>query len=423
MSAAGCFFCVSGSLGIVALAMPLGVSEASPAPPIASALPRAARLPTLSPPLRLPPLSRPAPAGLFALAKVPARLIAARPVVSATPAQSLADRAYHKLAAGDKPGAAADFRAYLASHPADSHVWLDLAYLDADLAQWDLAVGDIDRYIALKPADDKAKLQRAYYLDSVKRTNAALKAFVALQISADPEVAKAAKAEVVARASAPGKPERGDVFGYIQNESRFGDNFYGFDARRSLGRAALSPYIILHYTADTRSGAGQGAQIFNDNAAVLDLGVRARIGANGPYVFVEAGEGFGLLKQGTKTDLRYGLAYSGDFGNPLGGHTTLDASIATYSRYTNTIMYAGLAHDFPLKGRFRGLVGANIALDAHREYANNYGEILAGVEYTTRRVKYRLVAAGGAYFSRGVGVPAKSTYLTIRPQVLFGFGL
>lgn len=304
-------------------------------------------------------------------------------------------------------------------------MWLDLAYLDADLAQLSLAVGDIERYIALKPADDRAKLQRAYYLDAAKRASDANAAFAALRTSADSEVARAARAEVAARAGSGGteRPSHGEIFGYVQNESRFRDNFYGFDAKRTLGRAANSPYLVLHYTADTRSGAGQGAQIFNDNAAVVDLGVRTRIGKNGPYVFIEGGEAIGLLNQGNQTDLRYGAAYSGEFGNQLGGHTTVDASIATYSRYTNTILYAGLAHDFPLKGRLRWVIGSNIALDAHRVYSNNYGEVFGGVEYSARNVKVRLLGASGTYFSRGVGIPAQSTYSTFRPQVLFGFGL
>ena len=354
----------------------------------------------------------------------PRLLAAAAPSTEATPTESLIDRAYRELAASQKQSAAADFRAHLLSNPSDAHVWLDLAYLDADLALLDFAIADIDRYIALQPGDERAKLQRAYYLDSAKHTGAAYTAFAALQTSNEPEVAKAAKAEVAVRTTTPAKPSHGDVFGYVQNESRFGDNFYGFDARHTLGRGAISPYVVLHYTADTRSGASQGAQIFNDNAAVIDLGVRARIGANGPYAFVEAGEGFGLLNQGNHTDLRYGLAYSGDFGNELRGHTSLDASIATYSRYANnTIIYGDIAHDFPLRDRLRWLVGANVALDTQRVYSNNYGELFGGVEYNARNVEIRLVGVGGTYLSRGIGVPTQHTYTTIRPQVLFGFGL
>ena len=164
------------------------------------------------------------------------------------------------------------------------------------------------------------------------------------------------------------------------------------------------------------------SDILNDNVLLLSAGVRTKI-APSAYAFVEAGEAQSLLTGGVQTDLRFGALLSTRLG--AGGRqpqTHVDASLTHYSRYVNTIFYANMAHDFYIGSKsVRGVVGASLALDTNRAFYNNAAEGFAGVQYRVAPFTIRVIATAGTYLGRGIGLPVRRTYSSIRPELLFGF--
>jgi tetratricopeptide (TPR) repeat protein len=343
------------------------------------------------------------------------------PVASATPAPAPAtgslDRAYAAIAAGQYAVARPLIEEHLAAEPGDAKAWHQLAYTDEALKDYPAALVALDRYLTLVPGDDNARLEKAYNLVNAGRPDEAEVIFGQLRTASDPVVAKKAQAEWQARQ--PQRPAAFDLFGYTFYDSRFLDTFYGFDLTHPFTAKPIAPYAILHVTGDTRTGTGQNAQIFTDNAAVTDVGVRAKI-APGTILFAQGGVGIGLRDQGTISDVRYGIASSQQWGRLTNG-LTLDASAATYSRYAgNTIAYLNVRKTIPLGGTFAFIFGIEGALDAQRLYYNNYVNEVAGIQFGTPWIKVRIEGYYGSYLGRGLDQPASTTYSAFRPATLFG---
>ncbi|MDQ2680140.1 MAG: hypothetical protein M3Y21_03835 [Candidatus Eremiobacteraeota bacterium] len=330
---------------------------------------------------------------------------------------------------GEKALAAVDYRSYLRYMPKDAQSRLSLAYIDSSSGNHTAALSDLDSVLALRPADQQALLQRAYELAALQRGKEALAGFRELENSPDASVAKTARVEVVAAASSNNPSvERGSVYGYVQNESRFADTFYGVDARYDLKYpvgSAIVPYVILHYSNDTRSGVPGQSEIFNDNAAVLDGGLRKPIG-NYAYIFIEAGQSVGLRGQRSFAESRYGVAYSREFGaaGQSASHSALDGSVAAYSRFGgNPIAYVTLEHDFKLAAKLRAEAGLNLGLDGKRKYFNNYLEGFAGLQVPLGpNVAIHLDRVYGSYLARGTNRDVPGTYSSTRALLTFGFG-
>jgi hypothetical protein len=269
-------------------------------------------------------------------------------------------------------------------------------------------MSSLDRYIALKPDDDRAKLERAYALLAAGDTAQAHAALVALSTSPSADIAAAAKAQLAAGSASGGRPTRFDAFGYAFNDSRFHDTFYGLDLRYALATTRIEPYVAFHLSNDAKASSLPASEILN--APIV-------------YAFVEGGEAQSLLTGHAETDLRYGLLLSTRLG--AGGYkpqTQIDASLVHYSRYVNTIFYADVAHDFYIGSKVvRGLVGTNLALDTSRAFYNNAVEGFAGLQVRKGLFTFRLEATGGTYLGRGIDLPAQRTYTSLRPEVLFGY--
>ncbi|MBV8602999.1 MAG: hypothetical protein JO359_15660 [Candidatus Eremiobacteraeota bacterium] len=337
----------------------------------------------------------------------------------ATAQESLMDRAYAAIAAKQYAVARPLIEQHVAANPDDAQAWHQLAYTDESLQDYPAALTALTRYLALKPDDQRALLERGYLLVHVGKADEATAQFAALRSSPDPAVAKQATAEWEARQ--PARARSWDVFGYAYNESRFGDTFYGFDLRKSLAATPIEPYAVLHVVGDFNSGSGQNAQIFSDNAAIADVGLRARI-ASGTYLFAQGGAGFGTRGQGTISDLRYGLLSSNRWGGVSNG-LTVDASAVMYSRYAgNWIGYLNLRKGIQLGNSAAFILGIDGALDSQRLYYNNFINEVGGIQVGTQWVKVRLEAYAGQYLGRGTGRPATtgSTYSSVRPMILFG---
>jgi hypothetical protein len=130
-----------------------------------------------------------------------------------------------------------------------------------------------------------------------------------------------------------------------------------------------------------------------------------------------------LLTGTLQTDLRYGFDSSSQLGRgKKRSETEIDWSVATYSRYTDTIAYADLAHDFYIGSKVvRGVAGTDLALDANRLFYNNYVDGFAGLQVRSGTTTFRVVGLGGEYLSRGISLPARRTYSSVNVELLFGY--
>jgi hypothetical protein len=331
--------------------------------------------------------------------------------------------AYELLAGGDLAASRTAFLAALAQHPDDSAAWRQVSYIDFILKDRTGQIAALDKYIALVPGDDKAKLERAYALLGVGDTARGTAELTALTHSSDPDVATAAQAQLAAGVGSGGKPARFDAFGYGLNESRFHDTFYGLDAHYYLANTPIQPYVAFHFTNDAKASSVPANEILNDNVAIVSVGLRTKITPI-MYVFVEGGDAQSLLTGNTETDLRYGALLSTKLG--AGGYksqTQIDASLTHYSRYVNTIMYADVTHNFYIGSKLvRGLVGADLALDTSRAFYNNSLDALAGLQvHRGGAFTYRAFADLGTYLPRGAGLPVQRTYTSINLEVIFGY--
>jgi hypothetical protein len=218
-------------------------------------------------------------------------------------------------------------------------------------------------------------------------------------------------------------PRNDAVYSSLEYESRFGDAIFGADVF-SLGVArTVQTYGVLHSSGDTRSSASgvAGPIIYNDNAEIIGGGVRINLSTHSTsFLFAEVGEGFSLVGRGNHPDFRYGYDSWSEKGSASRAHTSYGFSAASYSRYgANIIGYGSMLHDFPLRPWMRGIVGANAALDTHRDYFNNIGEIEAGVRLGTPNLQLRLLGVAGTYLSRGVGIPISRPYTSFRPAIFW----
>jgi thioredoxin-like negative regulator of GroEL len=281
------------------------------------------------------------------------------------------------------------------------------------------AIDLLQPYVLAHPGDDRASLQLAYDLNAAGRNPEALVIFRRLRSSGDPAIAAKAQTAAINLTPARAYP-RGSVFGYVINDSRFDDTFYGFDARYNLADTPVKPYLVAHLSSDTRSGAVGASAIYNYDALALNAGVSAPLGRYAT-MFVEGGQSLGLRGQTSLLEMRYGLTYYQEAGSEPGGHTTIGASAVHYSQFAgDAIAYGALAHDFPVAGVLRGVVGINGALDAQRLYYNNYGEVYGGLQIGIKPLAFRVIQVYGSYMGRGIAVPANSGYQTTRVELLFG---
>jgi hypothetical protein len=245
---------------------------------------------------------------------------------------------------------------------------------------------------------------------------------------ANPEsIATATPSPAPASESVPARAPRNDaVFSSLEDESRFHDVIINSDAYAMGADRRIQPYAVLHSSADSRSSAnGVTPIIYNDNAEIISGGARYHLGNHsGAFLFAEAGEGFSLVGKGDHPDLRYGWDSWSEHGSESRAHTSYGYSAAYYSRYDGDVIgYGTILHDFPVRRGIRGVIGINGALDDHRAYYNNIGEIEAGIQAGTSHLQLRLLGVAGTYLSRGVGIPISRPYTSFRPTIFWAQAL
>jgi hypothetical protein len=287
-------------------------------------------------------------------------------------------------------------------------------------------------YLAAHPTDDAFALDVAYAEIATGKRDAATARLTKLQSSRNTAVAQAASRQLTAMSSGSvsltGAPwDRGYAYAYGDYESRFADVFSGVNARYDFTRGAIRPYAALNVSYDTRSGVPGASQIFNDDAAVISAGLRAPLGKNEyGYLFALGGYSIGLRGEPDFGDVRYGIAYSRDYGTLFAAkpHTQVNFSAAVYSRYQgNAISYLQGSHDARIAGALRGIAGVTFAADSHRLYYNNFAEGYAGlIVPVSDQINLRFVGLQGTYLPRGIDRPVPATYSGYRALLVFGAG-
>lgn len=218
---------------------------------------------------------------------------------------------------------------------------------------------------------------------------------------------------------------RGAVDAGVRYESRFADVIFAAAARYDLStEGAVLPYATLNFDYDTRSGVPGIDEVYNDNAVVPALGLRAPLGEEQyAYLYARAGYSFGLRGQTSFPDTRWGFDYSRDYGESFLSaypHAQLNANISAYSRYAgNVIGSIDAFSDARLTSYLRTMAGAVVAFDDHRDYGNNYVEAYAGLMIPfSPELDLRLAGVEGTYLSRGVDVPKPASYSSIRVALI-----
>ncbi|MBV8636503.1 MAG: hypothetical protein JO322_00320 [Candidatus Eremiobacteraeota bacterium] len=288
--------------------------------------------------------------------------------------------------------------------------------------RYDAAVSEANTYLAQHPNDDAFRLDAAYAALGAGDQKAARTDLEYLSKSSDPQISAEATKQLALMTSAAAAP--GYLYFSVHNEARFADTFNSLNVRYDLGHSAIRPFASLDASYDTRSGAPGISPVYNDNAAVIALGLRAPFGRlQYGYFYASGGESIGLRGEPSFGDVRYGAAYSRDFGSMdrPEPHTQFYGDVSVYSRYQgDAIGYFQASHDVPIGGHVRVIGGINWALDSQRVYYNNFAEAYAGlaVPFGTT-TSLRIEGVAGDYLPRGIDVQ-RPFYSTLRILLVSG---
>lgn len=337
---------------------------------------------------------------LTLLALLSTALIAGAAAQEKPTAASLANQAYAVMAT--QPAEAMSlFRQALAIDTANVLLHRQLGYLclaqgerEESYEQFTLA----DRYAP----SDTIKLQRAYILASLGRTDEAKSLFKELRESPLPELQQ--KADLEYAAMTPYVPSRWThLYAAPYYDTRWKTLFYqahvqqGFDLDENhrwsvYGKAAVS--------GDNKStGGGLAPVVISDNTLLLALGVRYKPFA-GMMVDVQEGLAFDLLDKGSgrtsRGDFRAVATYGAGVYAPFSVHDQLTMPMAPfadmylsagyYSRYKNGICYgqgrAGLHAVEVSRTSLDVYARVDVVGDTEQLYYNNLVEVGGGARLT-----------------------------------------
>lgn len=300
--------------------------------------------------------------------------------------------------------------AYAKAHPEDDVFALDLAYAEIGAGRREQALALLQKLRASKNATVAASAAKQY-----------------AAMSPQPAASSGSAASAGVRPASPApqaeyKPPPGYAYVYSQYESALADVFSGAFVRYDLldPLRGVRPFAALYLSYDTRSGVPGFGQVYNDNAAVFDGGLRDPIGSYG-YAFVAGGYSAGLRGQHSFPEVRYGLAWSRDYGAFDGpNHALLDGSIATYSRYQgNTLGYLAPSYDVKLAGPLRAIAGTTYSFDVRGIDGNNFVDLYAGaLARVAHAWQLRTVAVRRMYLT-----PSPADYTGLRVLFVYGSGI
>ena len=399
--------------------------------------------------------------------------------------KELLNEGYQALTRLDYPTAVANFRQAAELEPKNSKIWFEYSYALTHNKQFVEAVAVLQRVVQLEPASIAARSQLGYAFIQLDRVREAIDAFIAaesldpqnysfklqlgylydrvndkerarvkfIQASQSPELELHQKAVDALKALAPVVFARrwiwaNEFYAAPTYYHRFNNFIAPFIWRSGLilsDRSGLEGYFSLRATRDTRSSGGKAPQIFEDNAVVASVGLRARPFKNALTIYGEAGMSFNLLPNKLATvkarsDYRFGTYYSRQWGkrtpndklwfpfNPVG---ELYFDVSYYSRFRNNVIgylqaREGLrilqAHQTSLEAYGR----VNLIKDSGRDFYNNLTETGIGLGFVPQAkwgVKITAEYMRGYYFGinrAGEANPYAPRYNDFRIALIYG---
>ena len=315
-------------------------------------------------------------------------------------------------ARGDAPAAREKFRAALMDEPGKTEIAKQLGYMsvaDGNLAD---AVKEFEGAHHLAPLDYETALELGYLYDSLHDEAGAEKSFAAALPSPDPRIHDAAQSALVNIRGRTGRLYA-DVYASPYYSSRFADKIAYVEA--SVGYkpdrdGAFSFYLGSRYTQDSLSHSGAVPEIYSDNYASFEPGIRYQPKGFNANLTAEWGLSINLLSSADHPDATEfnGRVVLADYHYWEGPHRLFaDAggSAGYYSRYRNN----GIGY-LQLRGGVKAWDDGssqaslyspmNVFKDTNRDFFNNLVEIGAGIEVqpsTKVNLKMRAEYLRGTY--------------------------
>lgn len=253
-------------------------------------------------------------------------------------------------------------------------------------------------------SSDSIKLQIAYLLISLHRTDEGRKIFSGLKSSVYPEIAQQASDELAASSleDVPTSRYWTRIYADPYFDTRWNSTFININLQHGYyltDDRKISGYGVVALSADTRSSGAGIPVIISDNTLLAGVGIRV----NPFYGFsaiIQEGVVFSLIKSGSSNDVQNDFRAVATYSNgiyapfnlhhdvkfPFAPYVDLYSSLGYYSRYKNVIGY------LQLKGGFRALEVSrtvvdvyalgDVVRDSEQEFYNNIVEGGAGIRCT-----------------------------------------
>jgi tetratricopeptide (TPR) repeat protein len=329
--------------------------------------------------------------------------------------------------------------------PARAEIWTQLGYVRVALDRDEDALTAFDRSLALSPNDEVA-LQRAYLLQKLGRNRAAAESFHDLSGSGQPDIADQScdayenLYNVADKAFDP--PFFGETYFAPEYNSHWELGVIPFQGRVGAvieDTHEVEAYLGLRASVDTRSGNGPfGTQIYNDNAAVIAAGLRARPIPDVPLsLFIEAGTAYDITDRNRdrwRGDVRGGFLFYDEWnmapacGERKGGVRPVADFYADgiyFSRYDDNVLFF-----FRARPGLRLSETENHAIDLYLHGAagfdtsgvnyNNFEELGAGIGLKFYKPAGLTIRGEGVRVFRHDGLSSYSTFrIRLEHQIRF----
>ena len=336
----------------------------------------------------------------------------ATPEGRAARCDALLNEGYDLLRRGEKAAARDKFRQALIEAPGRTEILKQLGYMS--LADGDMvdAVKDLEGARLLAPFDYETALELGYIYDGLHDEAGAEKSFAAALPSDDPKI-RAAAAASLSNIRGKKDPLYFDVYASPYDSTRFSDAIAYFEASAGYKpnpAGSFSFYLGTRYTQDSRSRSGAVPEIYSDNYASLEPGIRFQPAGFNANLTAEWGLSFNLLRSAdhpdaTEFDGRVVLADYHYWEGPRRLFADAGGSAGFYSRYRdNVIGYLQLRGGDKVwddhSSQLSLYAPMNVYTDTNHDFYNNAVEIGAGLEFqpwTRVNLKLRAEYLHGTY--------------------------
>jgi len=313
--------------------------------------------------------------------------------VNDTALATLLSRAYALLAI-NSPEAPALFERAVELDSSNVLVRKQLGYLYQANGKFEEALGQFVAADRMQPSDS-TKLQVAYVLSALGRSQEATELLHTLQASPYPDIRDGATNQLASSSPTGSAAESWTrLYAAPYYDTRWNTTFFQANFERGYSLTSdrkLGAYGTVMYSGDARSSGGQAPVIFSDNAIIFALGLRIHP-LTGLTVSIQEGAAFDMIDRGSGRivhgDFRAVAIYGWGIYAPYNYHTNLKlparpfadlySSFGYYSRYTDAIGYvqgrAGLRMLEAAKTAGDVYVRADFVGDTQKQFYNNQSE-------------------------------------------------